>query len=443
MQTILILGAGKSSIYLIDHLLDTALVKNRNIILADVSVEIAAEKIKNNQSGKAVRIDLEDDENRKGLISRTDVVISMLPAFLHPIIAKDCLELGKHFFSASYESEEMKELKSEIEAKNLLFLNECGLDPGLDHMSAMKIINDEKRRGNKMISFKSFTGGLLAPESEDNPWKYKFTWNPRNVVLAGQGTSRFIHNGEYKYIPYHMLFNRLEKISFDKVGEFEGYANRDSLSYRSIYGLEGIPTLLRGTLRRSGFCQSWSVFVQLGITDDSFKVELPSGFTYRMFFNSFLPYHDSKTIEEKLLEVLPWVNNEILEKIEWLGMFSNDTLPKRYGSPASILEEILKTKWELGPQDKDMIVMQHLFELDTPEGRKEMISSLVCKGENQEYTAMAKTVGLPLAIAVDLFLEGKITVRGLQIPVLSEIYEPILEALEKEGIIFEDKVKWI
>ncbi|WP_373492781.1 saccharopine dehydrogenase family protein [Aquiflexum sp.] len=441
MQTILILGAGKSSVFLIEYLLETAVPKKRKIIVADVSVEIAAEKLKDHGSGKAVCINLEDEEKRKALIEESDVVISMLPAFLHPIIAKDCLELGKHFFSASYESGEMREMKSEIEAKNLLFLNECGLDPGLDHMSAMKIINDEKKTGNRVTSFKSYTGGLLAPESENNPWKYKFTWNPRNVVLAGQGTSRFIQNGELKYIPYHMLYRRLEKIRFDKVGDFEGYPNRDSLSYRKIYGLNEIPTLLRGTLRRAGFCQSWDVFVQLGITDDSFQMELPTGFSHRMFFNSFLPFHETKSVEEKLQELLPWVGSEILEKIEWLGMFSDSPIPKKTGSPASILEEILKEKWKLGHQDKDMIVMQHLFEIETPEGKKDIVSSLVCKGVNQEHTAMAKTVGLPLAIAVDLFLDGKINVRGLHVPVLSEIYEPILGALEKEGIVFEERIK--
>ena len=439
MDTILILGAGKSSVYLIDYLLETAKTKNRKIVVGDVSLEIASQKLKGHQFGEAVVIDLDDVENRKSLIKRSDVVISMLPAFLHPIIGKDCLELGKHFFSASYESDEMRKMEAQIKSKNLLFLNECGLDPGLDHMSAMKIIHQEKDSGNTITSFKSFTGGVLAPESEDNPWKYKFTWNPRNVVLAGQGVSRFILHGNYKYVPYHMLFRRLEKVSFEDVGDFDGYPNRDSLGYRKIYGLNEIPTLIRGTLRRAGFCQSWDVFVQLGITDDSFKMELPEGFSHRMFFNSFLPYKESLTVEEKLQELLPWVDSEILSKIEWLGLFSDLPLPKTNGSPAAILEQILKGKWKLQDHDKDMIVMQHLFEIATPKSKKKIVSSLVCKGENQEYTAMAKTVGLPLAIAVDLFLEDKFNVRGLHVPVLPEIYEPILEALVRQGIEFNEE----
>jgi len=440
MQTILILGAGKSSVFLIDHFLESAKEKNRKVMIADISEEIAREKIKGHPAGEAVSINLDDEQNRRSLIGNSDVVISMLPAFLHPIIAKDCLDLGKHFFSASYESEDLRKMKNEIESKGLFFLNECGLDPGIDHMSAIQVIDREKAWGNRIVSFKSFTGGVLSPESEDNPWKYKFTWNPRNVVLAGQGVSRFIRNGKYKYIPYHMLFRRLETISFEDVGDFDGYPNRDSLSYRKTYGLEDIPTLLRGTLRRSGFCQSWDVFVQLGLTDDSFQMDLPEGFTQRMLFNSFLPFHEYKTVEEKLMELLPWVDESIIDKIKWLGLLSDVPLIKTKGSPAAILQVILEEKWKLKPLDKDMIVMQHQFEVNTPKGLKKIISSLVCKGENQEYTAMAKTVGLPLAIAVDLFLEGNIKLTGLHIPVLPEIYEPILSALEKEGIIFEEKI---
>lgn len=438
MQTILILGTGKSSTYLIEYLIDTAGQKNRQVILADISEEIAAEKSANSPYVIAKAINLQEKENRQSIIQLADVVISMLPAFLHPLIARDCLELRKHLFTASYESDELKEMKHEIEEKNLFFLNECGLDPGIDHMSAMKIIHEEKAAGNKIKSFKSYTGGVLTPESENNPWKYKFTWNPRNVILAGQGVSRFIRNGRYKYIPYHMLFRRLETITFDQIGDFDGYPNRDSLSYRQIYGLEDIPTLLRGTLRRAGFCQSWDVFVQLGMTDDSFVMDLPENFTARMFVNSFLPYNELRPVENKIKDLLPWVTDEILDKIAWLGLLDDRELPLKKASPASILQVILEDKWSLKPEDKDMIVMQHLFEIETPQGTKRLTSSLVCKGENQIYTAMAKTVGLPLAMAVDLFLDGKIKLRGLHTPVIPEIYAPILKMLEKKNILFEE-----
>jgi len=238
MHTILILGGGKSAIFLLDFLAKSCQTKSRKLILADINLASAQEKLKNQPNTEARQLDIEDVAARQSLIKETDLVISMLPAFMHPLVAKDCLEFGKHFFSASYESEEMREMRSGIEAKGLFFLNECGLDPGIDHMSAMQIINRAKSNGEEIISFKSYCGGLLAPESEDNPWKYKFTWNPRNVVLAGQGTSRYIENGDFKFVPYHQLFNRLETIQFPGLGDFDGYPNRDSLSYRKVYGLE-------------------------------------------------------------------------------------------------------------------------------------------------------------------------------------------------------------
>ncbi|RPA70013.1 saccharopine dehydrogenase [Cyclobacteriaceae bacterium YHN15] len=443
MQTILIIGAGKSTTFLIDYLRKSATEKKRYIILADVSKDIAEKKLRGQENTLAAEINLKDPQSRRSLIEKSELVISMLPAFLHPIVAQDCLELGKHFFTASYESDELRKMKEAIDSKGLLFLNECGLDPGIDHMSAKQIIDREKAAGNEIISFKSYTGGVLAPESEDNPWKYKFTWNPRNVVLAGQGVSRYIENGEFKYIPYHMLFRRLEKISFQEVGDFDAYANRDSLVYRKIYEMDNIPTLLRGTLRRSGFCQSWDVFVQLGLTDDTFEMDLPNGFTKREFLNTFLPFHKEKSVESKLQQILPWLDMSIMEKIKWLGLFEKDALPKTKGSPASILQTILEDKWKLDPMDKDMIVMQHQFEVKTQKGIKKITSSLVCKGEDQEHTAMAKTVGLPLAIAVDMFLEGKIKAKGLMLPVIPSIYEPILSSLEKKGIIFQESEELI
>lgn len=438
MQKILIFGAGKSSTYLIEYLLNSAIDKKRQVIVADIQLENAQQKVKDHPAGKTIEVAIDHEKSRRKFIAEADLIVSMLPAFMHPIIAKDCLDLGKHFFTASYESEELRAMKADIESNNLLFLNECGLDPGIDHMSAMKIIDDEKKKGHKIVAFKSFTGGVLAPESEDNPWKYKFTWNPRNVVLAGQGMSRFIRNGKYKYVPYHMLFRRLEKIHFEEVGEFEGYPNRDSLTYRTVYGLENIPTLLRGTLRRAGFCRSWDVFVQLGMTNDTFEMDLPEGFTYREFINTFLPYHESNQVEEKIKDLLPWVNEEILDKIKWLGLLDNKPMTKTKGSPASLLQDLLEVKWALKPEDKDMIVMQHLFDVETPSGIKTITSSLVCKGEDQIYTAMAKTVGLPLALAIDLFLDGVIQTKGLKLPITPDFYNPILNKLEKEGIIFTE-----
>lgn len=438
MQTILIIGAGKSSDFLIDYLLETTFTKNRKLIIADLSKEIAERRIKGQKNAIALEIDLGSENQRKGLIQKADVVVSMLPAHLHPLVAKDCLESGKHFFSASYESPVMRELSKVIVKKNLLFLNECGLDPGIDHMSAMRIIHREQSKGHQILSFKSYTGGLLATESEDNPWKYKFTWNPRNVVRAGIGISQYMVNGEIKIVPYHKLFTRLEKITVGKEGEFEGYPNRDSLLYRKVYGLENIQTILRGTLRRPGFCKAWNVFVQLGMTDDSFQIELPENFTKRKYLNMFLPELDGKSIEERLKNQFPWID-EVMDKLNWLGIFGDEVLTIRKGSPAEILLGVLEKKWQLNSEDKDMIIMQHLFEVKMPTGISKLSSNFIYKGESGGYTAMAKTVGFSLGIAVDLFLDGKIKSRGLQIPVNPEIYLPILEALERSGLFFEEK----
>jgi saccharopine dehydrogenase-like NADP-dependent oxidoreductase len=438
MSTILIIGAGKSSSFLISHLLETATSKNRSIIIADISVEVALQKAANHPAATAKSIDLENVAERRLLIQAADVVISMLPASLHPLIAQDCLDLNIHFFSASYESEFMRGLAHSIKAKGLLFLNECGLDPGLDHMSAMRIIHTQQALGHTITSFKSFCGGVLEPQSEDNPWKYKFTWNSRNVVLAGQGVSKYISNGEYKYIPYHKLFSRLHEVHFEDVGTYVAYPNRDSISYRKLYNLEHVPTLLRGTLRRPGFCESWNILVQLGLTDDSFTADFPEGFTYSMLLETFLPQDDQSTIEERIRRYIPTITTSDLERLRWLGLFDDKPLHKSHGSPAAILQALLEEKWKLNPEDRDMIVMQHQFKILTATGEKRLVSSLVSKGESAELTAMAKTVGLPLAIAVDLFLDGKIKARGLQIPVIPEIYNPILDALNAKDLNFTD-----
>ena len=440
MSTILIFGAGKSAIYLIDYLADSCAGGDRRLLVADLDPTLAASKLQGRRNTQAVAVIFEDQDSRRQLIERADIVISMLPAGLHPIVAADCLELGKHFFTASYESDALRAMRSEIEAKGLLFLNECGLDPGIDHMSALKIIHEAKAKGEVIRSFKSYCGGLLAPQSEDNPWKYKFTWNPRNVVLAGQGTSKFLVHGEVKLVSYQQLFKRVETISFPGLGDFDGYPNRDSLNYQAIYGLEQVDTLLRGTLRRSGFCKAWDVFVQLGMTDDTASLQLPLGCTYRQFLNTFLPWSDQLTVEEKLAEVIPDLDFPTFEKLQWLGLFEAIPLPITEGSPAQLLQAILEVHWSLQPEDRDLIVMQHQFEIQTQTGIKKVISSLVEVGQDAVYTAMAKTVGLPLAIVVDIFLKGKISLRGLRLPVVPELYIPILEALEKEGIRFEERV---
>lgn len=437
MKKILVLGAGRSSSSLINYLLQNSQENQWEIMVADADLGLAQQKIDNHPNGSALLFDVFDESLTDELIVQADLVISMLPAQMHIQVLKSCLRFSVSMFSASYVSGEIKALEQEIKVKEILVLKECGLDPGLDHMSAMQAIDIIKDKGGKLTSFRSFAGGLIAPQSDDNPWHYKFTWNPRNVVLAGLGTASYIINHQYKYIPYHQLFSRTDKISIDNYGEFEAYANRDSLSYRKTYGLDNIPTILRGTLRRPGFCKAWNLFVQLGLTDDSFKFKGPEPLTYQNFIAAFLPPLSIQSVEEAFCSYLNISkDSEEFKKLKWLGIFEEKPFEIKEASPVQLLQNILEEKWALQKDDKDMIVMQHQFEYQLGEENKKLISELVVIGEDTIKTAMAKTVGLPLGIAAKLFMQNKLNLIGLHIPVKKEIYEPILKELEKTGISF-------
>jgi saccharopine dehydrogenase-like NADP-dependent oxidoreductase len=442
MRNILVIGAGKSCSSLITYLLQKSTIENLHITLADVSLELALEKINNHPNGTAISLNIFNEKERIEAIKKATIIISMLPAHLHINIAKDCLVYGKNMVTASYISNEMKELNQEAIDKNLIFLNEIGLDPGIDHMSAMQVINSIRDKGGKMLLFESFCGGLVAPESDTNLWNYKFTWNPRNVVLAGQGgASKFLQEKNYKYIPYHKLFRRTEILNIDGFGKFEAYANRDSLKYKSVYGLDDILTLYRGTIRRVGFSRAWNIFVQLGMTDDSYTIENSENMSYRDFTNSFLAYNPNDSVELKLRHYLKIDQDDIIwDKLVELDIFnSKKRVELKNATPAQVLEKILKDSWTLEKDDKDMILMQHLFGYELNGKKKQIVSSMVCLGENQVYTAMAKTVGLPVAIATLKILNGEIKTPGVQIPIKKEIYEPILKELTEFGIVFTEK----
>ncbi len=438
-KNILIIGAGRSSSSLIKYLLDESVKNNWQVTVGDMSLKTAQQKVNNHPNGKAVLFDINDESQRNAEISKADIVVSMLPAFMHMSVANDCVKLKKNLVTASYVSKEMAALDSEAKKAGVILLNEIGLDPGIDHMSAMQIIDKLKAEGADITSFKSYCGGLVAPESNDNPWGYKFSWNPRNVILAGQGTAMYIENGKYKYIPYNRLFTQTETIQVDGYGNFDGYANRDSLSYRSAYGLENIPTMLRGTLRMPGYCSAWNVFVKLGWTDDSYKIENSHKMTYAQLLDAFLP-ESNHSLKKRLADFmqLPEDADEI-KKIEWLEIFTDKKIKTENGTPAQILQELLEEKWLLKKDDKDMIVMQHLFEYVLNGNKHYITSSLVAKGEDQIYTAMAKTVGLPAAIAVKMILLNQLDLKGVKIPTEKTIYEPVLEELKSFGINFIEK----
>lgn len=442
MRKILIVGAGRSSAALVRYLLEVSAEEKLKIVIADISVDHARKLAGNHKNCEIVALDIFNTDARKNLVESASMVISMLPARFHLNIAKDCLEFGKNLVTASYISKELMELDEEVRSKGLVFMNEIGLDPGIDHMSAMQVIDRIKEKGGKMLLFESFTGGLVAPESDNNLWNYKFTWNPRNVVVAGQGgVAKFIQEGKYKYIPYHKLFRRTEFLDIDGYGRFEAMANRDSLNYREIYGLQDVLTLYRGTIRRVGFCRAWNIFVQLGMTDDSYVMEGSETMSFRDFTNSFLPYKPHDSVELKLRHYLKIDQDDVIwDKLLELDIFNPDKIiGLKDATPAQILQRILMDSWTLGADDKDMIVMYHVFGYEL-EGRKEQIvSNMVIIGEDQTYTAMAKTVGLPVAMAALAILNGKITKPGIQLPISKEVYDPILKELTKYGIEFKEK----
>jgi len=442
VKSIVVLGAGRSTSALIEYLATHPDAAQWHLHVVDQDAETLQTKCAPYPAVEAHTADLSQESIRNSWIDQADVVVSMLPAMMHPDVARACLRMGKHLVTASYASEEMKALDSQAREKGLIFLNECGVDPGIDHMSTMEILEKIRQKGGEITSYESFCGGILAPESPSNPWQYKFTWNPRNVVMAGAGgTVKFIQEGLYKFIPYHKLFRRTEFLSIPGYGRFEGYANRDSLKYISEYGLDGIPTMYRGTLRRPGFCRAWDVFVQLGATDDSYRMEGVARMTHRSFINSFLAYHISDSVELKLMHYLQIPqDSELMEMFEWLGLFAEEPVGLSSGTPAQVLQHILEKKWTMTSADTDMLVMWHRIYY-TLQGQKfRLESSMVCKGKSAQNTAMAFTVGLPVAMATRLVTLDLIQERGVLLPMRKEVYAPILAELAEWGIRFDERL---
>lgn len=441
MRNILVVGAGKSTSYLLDYFLEKADSENLHLTIGDLNPEAISKNVSEHQSCTVVALDVFKDDARQKAIEASDIVVSMLPARFHIKVAEDCITFGKHLVTASYVSDEIKSLDAQAKEKGLVFMNEIGLDPGIDHMSAMKVLDAIRDDGGEILLFESFTGGLVAPESDNNLWNYKFTWNPRNVVVAGQGgTAQFIQEGTYKYIPYHKLFRRTEFFEVEGYGKFEGYANRDSLKYREAYGLGNALTLYRGTMRRVGFSKAWNMFVQLGLTDDSYIIEDSEGMSYREFVNLFLPYSPTDSVELKLRHYLKIDQDDIMwEKLLDLNLFdAKKTIRLKNATPAQILQKILEDSWTLDESDKDMIVMYHKFGFELNGKKRQIDSHMVALGESQTHTGMAKTVGLPVAIATLLILNKKIRTPGVQIPLTKEVYDPILKELVTYGITFKE-----
>lgn len=499
MHNILLFGAGKSATVLIDYLKKNSLQEKWKLTIVDADLKLAQSKAGNSSGAIAVSFDIRNTEERTKYIRQADIVISLLPPGLHYLVAQDCVICKKDLLTASYIDENIQKLRAGIEKNKLLFIGEMGLDPGIDHMSAMKVIDSIHAKGGKITSFRSHCGGLVAPESDDNPWHYKISWNPRNVVTAGKAGAHFIEDGEDKKITYHDLFTMDRVIEIPGIGTLSYYPNRDSLSYMQKYGLESATTFVRTTLRHPAFMYGWKNIIDLKLTDetpvyDTDGKSLSQVFKEHMDKNGFEKWMQEK-LEERFSRTKDMLNNLMklmeaeqeaeekkeplpnsfmtadekgnLETIEidevknkaasfvahnmqeanltlkqlfFLGLDDKDTLVnKGLCSAADFLQFAIEKKLALRPYDKDMIIMLHEFEYIIQDKKSKASSLLILKGEDSLHTAMATTVGMPLAIATKLILKGKIKLTGLQIPTAKEIYEPVLKELELNGIIFHEE----
>ncbi len=440
MKNILVIGAGLSSSYLIKYLLAQAVTYNWQITVADSNVESVKSKTANNANAKAIALNATDNAQVEQLVSANDLIISLLPATMHIHVARICVRLKKHLITASYVSPEMQSLHNDASNNDVLLLNECGLDPGIDHLSAMKMIDEVKAKGGSIDVFKSFCGGLVAPEFDDNPWNYKFTWNPRNVVVAGQSTAQYLEHNELKFIPPQRIFTQTEEVHIENHGSFESYANRDSLNYIKPYGIESAHTVLRGTLRKKGYSKAWNNLVKLGLTDDSFVIHNTQNLTYRELASAFTPGNDLAQLQKRVCDFLNLTQEQDeFKKLVWLGLFDDTKINLAEGSPAFILQQLLQQKWKLQKGELDMIVMYHEIEASYPNKKEKISSALVVKGETEVLTAMSKMVGLPMAIAAKHLMLGDIKLRGVVIPTMPELYNPILNELAEYGISFVEK----
>ena len=419
MKTVLLIGAGKSATVLINYLLKEAEINKWKFIIADANKEQVLAKTNHSRFAEVLQLDVTNDRQRERVIQRAHVVISMMPPALHFLVAKDCVELRKHLLTASYMDDQMKSLKDEIHHRKLLFLCEMGLDPGIDHMSAMKIIHSIKEQGGTIQSFKSHCGGLIAPESDNNPWHYKISWNPRNIVLAGSGGAEFKLNGETHHLDYQRLFDNAETVKVEGLDPLAFYPNRDSLSYIPVYKIPEAKTFIRTTLRYPAFFIGWNAIVNAGLTDDAEMLDA-SQLTFAQWSEP----------------VLTFVNESNQPLLTFLGLFEQEPVPAHVKTSADILQYLLESKLAMMPADKDLIVMLHQFEYELNGESQHLRSSLVVKGEDSLLTAMAKTVGLPLGIAAKLILNDELKLKGLHIPILPQIYEPVLKELEVQGVNF-------
>ena len=438
MQTILIAGAGKSSIYLIEYILTHAQRNKWKVIVADGDATAIKEKIAGNKNAEAVVLDITNTADREALVKRADMVLSLMPPQLHLLLAKDCLKYKKDLITSSYISDEMSAMSKVVKEAGLMFMCEMGLDPGIDHMTATRIIHSIHRAAGIITSFKSYCGGLIAPESDNNPWHYKFTWNPKNVISAGVGGAKYLSKGKHVELPYEKMFEQNKKITVPGLGSLAYYPNRDSLHYLGIYDIPDVHTFMRATLRHPAFCKGWDAIIALGLTDATDAHE-GKGNTLAGWMKKKTGLADMKAVAKKLGAM---ADEKVITMLQWLGLFDETPLPAGKHSSADILLTLLLDKWKMEPGDTDMVVMQHEFEYEHRDKKTKITSSMVLRGDDTEHSAMAKTVGLPMAILARLVLTKKITKpTGVLLPNMASVYRPVLTELAHHGIVFTEEIE--
>lgn len=445
MKHILALGAGQSAPYMINFLLENAPQHDWFVTIGDRDPAQAQKALKNHPHGAAVQFDINDAALRSTLFEKADIVVNMLSPVFQYLIALECLNHNAHMISASYQSKEVEDLNMDAHRKGLLILNEMGLDPGIDHMSAMKLIHRVQNQGGIITAFLSYGSGVPAPEVQSNPLRYCITWNPRNVVRAGEAGAQYMEDGKIRLLSHNSVFTRTWMVEVEGVGTLEAYANRNSLVYKDIFGLESVQTMIRGTLRYPGWSETWHQIVRLGLPNDTMPIPGLKEMTYREFLDMFLPIHISGLkLEQRVanyLNISP--TGKIMENLRWLGLFSNEKIGGEASTAADVMINLLTKKLPLPGGARDMVIIQHEIEAQYPDKnnhRERILSTLIEYGEPAGFTAMAKTVGLPVALAVKMALTGQLPLTGCQLPTHPAIYEPVLQELSKAGLDFQEKV---
>jgi len=445
MKRILVLGAGHSTPYLIHHLLELSEEHDWHVTVGDLDEDLARERIGGHPRGGGVRFDVNDEIDRSTHIQQADVVINMLPPMFQDLVAWDCVSNGTHMLSVSYRDRSVRDLSPDAERKDVLLLCEMGLDPGIDHMSAMAVIERVCAEGGQITRFCSYGSGIPAPDQEQNPLRYVITWNPRNVVMASEHGAEYMEDGKIKLVPFHHVFHSTWPVEVDGVGLLEAYPNRDSLSYQRSFGLEHTHTVIRGTLRYPGWSEAWAQVVRLGLPNEHLRIADIQEHSYRDVVEMFLPMTHNKERTElrvaRFLQVSP--TGVIMQNLAWLGLFSDEKIVCDGDTPAAMLSHLLKEKMPLKPGMRDMVIILHELDVHYPASDRpdERISStLVAQGDPHGFSAMAKTVGLPTALATKLLLTGKLALAGSQIPTHPSIYQPILRDIAAEGLVFSEKL---